>query len=153
MGSQWDYVAHWQLLPVKVKAITEWPVSTKVKEVQLFLGLMNYYRQFIKDFSKVAQSLNKLTRKDYVWKWGSEEQKAFDELKRRFVDKPILAMVDTTQPMRIETDASDFATGAYCLCYVMMKNGTLVLIYPKDLMTLNEITMCMTKRCLALCKH
>ena len=60
----------------------------------------------------MAQPLNKLTRKDYVWKWGSEEQKAFDELKRRFVDKPILAMVDTTRPMRIETDALDFATGA-----------------------------------------
>ena len=82
--------------PSKVKAIMEWPVPTKVKEVQSFLGLVNYYRQFIKNFSKVAQPLNKLTRKDYVWKWRSEEQKAFDELKRRFVDKPILAMVDTT---------------------------------------------------------
>ena len=81
--------------PSKVKAITEWPVPTKVKEVQSFLGLANYYRRFVKDFSKVAQPLNKLTRKDYVWKWGSEEQKAFDELKRRFVDKPILAMIDT----------------------------------------------------------
>ena len=48
----------------------------------------------------------------YVWKWGSEEQKAFDELKRRFTDKPILAMVDMTRPMRIETNTLDFATGA-----------------------------------------
>ena len=96
----------------KVKAITEWPVPTKVKEIQSFLGLANYYRRFVKDFSKVAQSLNKLTRKDYVWKWESEEQKAFNELKRRFMDKPILTMVDMTRPMRIETDASDFATGA-----------------------------------------
>ena len=98
--------------PSKVKAIMEWPISTKVKEDQSFLKLANYYRQFVKDFSKVAQPLNKLTRKDYVWKWGSEEQKAFDELKRKFVEKPILAMVDTMRPMRIETDASDFATGA-----------------------------------------
>ena len=60
----------------------------------------------------MAQLLNKLTRKDYVWKWRSEEQKAFDELKRRFVDKPILAMLDTMQSMCIETDASDFTTRA-----------------------------------------
>ena len=65
----------------KVDGILKWPVPTKVKEVQLFLGLANFFHCFIKDFSKIATPLYKLTRKDAVWSWGSAEQNAFDELK------------------------------------------------------------------------
>ena len=43
---------------------------------------------------------------------GSAEQKAFDELKQRFTEKPVLSMVDTTKELRVEADASDYATGA-----------------------------------------
>jgi len=52
-----------------------------VKDVRKFLDLANYYRRFIKDFAQVARPMNMLTRKDVKWKWGSEQQKAFDELK------------------------------------------------------------------------
>src|ERR1700724_285595 len=97
--------------PSKLEAIARWPVPTKVKEVQSFLGLANYYRRFVKDFYKIATPLHKLTRKDHPWSWTDNCQKAFDILKRRFTDEPILAMVDTTKRMRIESDASDFATG------------------------------------------
>ena len=54
--------------PKKVEAITAWPVPTKVKEVQLFLGLANFYRHFVDNFSKVVKPLYKLTRKDIEWK-------------------------------------------------------------------------------------
>ena len=50
--------------PSKVEGITNWPTPTKVKEVQLFLGLANFYRRFVKDFSKIVAPLYKLTRKD-----------------------------------------------------------------------------------------
>ena len=53
--------------PSKVKGITNWPIPTKVKEVQSFLGLANFNRQFIKDFSKIVTPLHKLTRKDQKW--------------------------------------------------------------------------------------
>ena len=56
--------------------------------------------------------LHKLTCKDTVWSWGSAEQKAFDELKWRFTEKPVLSMVDTTKELRVEADASDYTTGA-----------------------------------------
>src|ERR1700724_2672312 len=98
--------------PSKLESIARWAVPTKVKEVQSFLGLANYYRRFIKDFSKIATPLHKLTRKDHPWSWTDDCQKAFNILKRRFTDEPILAMVDTTKRMWIESDASDFATGA-----------------------------------------
>jgi len=47
----------------KVKIILDWPVFKSVKEVQKFLGLANYYRKFVKDFSKIARPLHKLIRK------------------------------------------------------------------------------------------
>ena len=59
----------------KVDGILKWPIPMKVKEVQLFLGLANFFCHFIKDFSKIATPLHKLTRKDAVWSWGSAEQK------------------------------------------------------------------------------
>jgi len=98
--------------PSKVEEIMNWPSPTKVKEVQSFLGLANFYCQFIKDFFKVATPLHKLTRKDQKWEWDAVHQKAFDELKAQFTKKPILMIVDTTKKLRIESDASDFATGA-----------------------------------------
>ena len=45
---------------VKTKAITDWPTPQKVKDVQRFLGLANFYRRFVKGFSKIATPLNKL---------------------------------------------------------------------------------------------
>ena len=98
--------------PSKVKAIVDWLYPKKVKEVQSFLGLANYYRRFIEDFSKEVAPLHKLTRKDQPWKWGDDEIAAFNALKNKFIVKPILAMVDMTKELRVESDASDYATGA-----------------------------------------
>ena len=89
-----------------------WPTPTKVKDVQSFLGLANFYCQFVKDFSKIAAPLHKLTRKDQKWEWDTVHQKAFDELKARFTKQPVLTMVDTTKELYIESNASDFTTGA-----------------------------------------
>jgi len=75
--------------PSKVEGITNWPTPTKVKEVQLFLGLANFYHRFVKDFSKIAAPLHNLTRKDQKWEWDAVHQKAFDELKARFTKKPV----------------------------------------------------------------
>ena len=95
----------------KVDGILKWPVPTKVKKVQSFLGLANFFHCFIKDFSKIATTLHKLMCKDAVWSWGSAEQNAFDELKQHFTEKPVLSMVDTMKKLRVEADASDYATG------------------------------------------
>ena len=51
----------------KVQGVIEWPVSKSVKDVQKFLGLANYYRQFVKDFAKIARPLHKMTRKENKW--------------------------------------------------------------------------------------
>ena len=83
--------------PKKVEAITAWPIPTKVKEVQSFLELANFYRCFVDNFSKVAKPLHKLTCKDIEWKWMDKCQIAFEELKRIFTSQPVLSMVDTVR--------------------------------------------------------
>jgi len=52
--------------------------------VQQFLGLANYYRQFVKDFVKIAKPMHKLVKKDEKWNWGVEQEKAFKQLKKVF---------------------------------------------------------------------
>ena len=96
--------------PVKVKGIAEWPVPQNASDVRKFRGFANFYRWFIKDFSAVCKPLDCLTGKA-PWKWEAEEQAAFDELKRRFVESPVLRMYDPNRRTRIEVDASGNATG------------------------------------------
>jgi len=95
----------------KVDGVLSWPEPKNVKDVRKFLGLANYYRRFIKDFTQVARSINMLMRKDVKWQWGVEQQKAFDELKRVFTMKPVLAAPDLDKEFRVEADVSNYATG------------------------------------------
>ncbi|KAF9800555.1 hypothetical protein IEO21_10329 [Rhodonia placenta] len=98
--------------PVKLADIADWPVLSNLRQVCAFVGFGNFYRQFIKGFSDKAQPLVALTRKDVAWTWGSDQQKAFDTLKKAFLEELVLHMPDPDQPFAIETDASKFATGA-----------------------------------------
>jgi len=98
--------------PAKVAGVSEWPTPTTKKEVQSFLGFVNFYRRFIEDFSHVARPLFNLTKNDSDFRWSSDEQSAFDMLKGNVTSAPILALPNNSKPFRIEADSSDFATGA-----------------------------------------
>ena len=65
----------------------------------------------MKDFAIIAKPLYKTTRKDKKWKWGERQQKAFEELKKRFTTELVLVTPDLDREIRVEADASDFATG------------------------------------------
>jgi len=98
--------------PVKVEGVSAWPTPSNVKEVQSFLGFVNFYRRFIKDFSDIAKPLHELTRKDSAWNWTDACQKAFDLLKNAITSSPILIFPDDSKPYKVEADSSDYATGA-----------------------------------------
>src|SRR5271155_23155 len=98
--------------PTKVRGVADWPKPKTVKEVQSFLGFINFYRRFIHDFARVARPLHELTRKTVVWNWTSKEQAAFEELKGLVMSTPILVFPREDKPFLLEADASDFATGA-----------------------------------------
>jgi len=94
----------------KVQGVIEWPVPKSMKNMQKFLVLANYYRQFVKDFAKIARPLYEMMRKKIKWIWGERQQKVFEKLKERFTIELVLVMLDLDREMRVEADASEFAT-------------------------------------------
>ncbi|CAG8608012.1 7341_t:CDS:1 [Paraglomus occultum] len=92
----------------KIEAIAEYPALTNVKEIQSFMGMAGFYRQFIQDFSEITELLKKGT----LFKWSKECQDAFETLKTCLINSPILIMPNDQDRFTLMTDASDFALGA-----------------------------------------
>jgi hypothetical protein len=97
--------------PVKIEAVVNWPILESLKEVRSFIGFANFYRRFIKDFSKICRPLHDLSKKDVLFVWGPSQQQAFDQLKTAFTTEPVLAIWTPERLTRIEVNASGFATG------------------------------------------
>ena len=77
-----------------MKGVLDWPTPKRVKNIQKFLGLANYYQQFIKDFMFIARPLYDLVKKNQKWNWTERQEKAFQELKKRFTKKLVLTVSD-----------------------------------------------------------
>jgi len=76
----------------KIKAIRDWPIPKNVSDVRSFHGLTSFYRRFVKDFSTIASPLNDIINKNMEFKWESEQKKAFNTLKEKLKNAPILAL-------------------------------------------------------------
>jgi len=96
----------------KLSGVLEWPVLTKVKQVQAFLGFVNFYYRFIENFAKMSKLLSNLTKKNCIWNWGIEQQNAFEVLKKAFTTAPVLRIPNDKDPFKLSTNASDFVTEA-----------------------------------------
>ena len=98
----------------KVKSVQEWPTPRNASEIRSFLGLAGYYRRFIEGFSRVAGPLHDLTHtaKGKAYAWLPEHQAAFDQLIAALLGASVLALPDPDRQYVVNTDASDFATGA-----------------------------------------
>ncbi|KAL8133946.1 hypothetical protein AgCh_009131 [Apium graveolens] len=92
--------------PVKIEAVSKWEQPKTLTEVRSFLGLARYYRRFVKDFSKIASPLTKLTGKNERFIWTEKCEEIFQELKKRLVSAPVLAFPDETRNFVIYGDAS-----------------------------------------------
>jgi len=97
---------------VKVTGVREWPTLENKMDVQAFLGFVNFYWRFIRDFSAKARPLFDLTRSEQVWTWSGKEQVAFEDLKTAVTTAPVLVSPQELDPFRIEADSLDFATRA-----------------------------------------
>lgn len=98
--------------PGKIRAVTEWPVPTTRRELQRFLGFVNFYRRFIKNYSKVAAPLSSLTSTKVKFSWTTDANDAFLRLKSLFTLAPILIQPDSSKQFVVEVDASDIGVGA-----------------------------------------
>lgn len=94
------------------RLIQEWPVPKNITELRSFLGLVQFFRRFVKDFSKIATPLTNLTRKhSHIGNWNEECEAAFNFLKESLTSSPIMAAPDWSRPFRCHTDACQFAVG------------------------------------------
>ena len=101
-----------KMSPSKLASILTWQYPTNVKELQSFLGLANYYRTFIPNYSATALPLHSLTRKGSVFSFDATCKTAFDLLKERFASDVVLVSPDPNEQLFIVCDASDFALGS-----------------------------------------
>ena len=95
----------------KISAIKSFETPTSVTKLKSFLGLVNYYRKFVRGFAQIAKPLNRLTKKTIPFEWTKEAQESFIELKRRMTCAPVLAHADCSLPYTLTTDASRTAVG------------------------------------------
>ena len=138
----------------KVAAIRDWPAPTKVTELRSFLGLANYYRRFIKGYSKIAYPLTDLLKKEKKWEWDAECQAAFQKLKDAITSEPVLRLPDLELSFEVDMDASDKALGG-----VLVQEGHPVAFESKKLCaaeqrySTHEKEMTAVIHCLETWKH
>ena len=97
--------------PKKTNVVRDWPQPTKLHDVRSFIGFCSYYRRFIPKFAELAKPLHKLTEKGQKFVWTNECNTAFEKLKSKMVESPILVHPDFSKPFILDTDASDQAIG------------------------------------------
>jgi len=104
-------------LPERCAAIRDWPRPKTIKELRSFLGLCSYYRRFVPLFANIAGPLTALLRQDSAFAtdpdaWPDAAQAAFEELKKRLTEPPVLALCSKDGDLVLRTDASNYALGA-----------------------------------------
>ena len=108
--------------PAKVKAIVEAPRPQNQQQLRSFLGLVNYYGKFISSLSTIAHPLNQLLCQQTRWKWSQECEQAFLKLKDQLSSDQVLAHYDSSLPVRLACDASQYGVGA--VLSHLMPDGT-----------------------------
>ena len=98
--------------PAKVEVLKSWPKPKTLTEVRSFMGLLQFFRRFIKDFSKVSAPLTNLTKKGMgIRKWNKKCDESFQALKDKITSAPILIPPSWNKPFRGHIDASETAVG------------------------------------------
>ena len=130
--------------PEKVAAVAQWPTPISLKEVRSFLGLCGYYRRYIEGFASIAKCLHSLSENDKPFVWSKDCQEAFDTLKGKLTNAPILAHPDFSQPFTLDTDASNQAIGAVLSQNIDGKEC--VIAYASRVLTKAERRYCVTRK-------
>jgi len=132
----------------KVEAIKTYPRPSNVKELRSFLGLCNYWKRFVCSYSAISHPLRVLLQKGVPYLWGEEQEQAFNTLKNKLCQSPILAFPDMQKPFLVTTDACKTGLG-YMLSQldsegrerVISYNGRATRSYEKNY-TATELELC-----------
>ena len=114
--------------PKKTEAIEKMPRPSSKKEIQTFIGMVNYVGRYITNLSAKTAPLREVLNKEVEFHWGQKQEEAFEDLKKMIVSAPTLAFYDVKKPVTLQTDASQNGLGA-----VIMQGGKPVAFASKAL--------------------
>lgn len=126
--------------PKKVEAVQKIEAPKNASEVRSFLGMLNYSSRFIPNYATVSEPLRRLTRQDTQWTWSKEQEEAFESLKGKLTDSPVMAYFDPSQSINIITDASPVGVGA------ILEQNEKVVAYASRALTPTEQRYSQTER-------
>lgn len=101
--------------PAKVEAVLNWPPPTTVRELRGFLGLVGFYRKFVRHFAIIAKPLTNLLKKHVLFVWTLEHQQSFQALQQALCSTPVLGIPNFSKTFAIETNACQIGVGAILL--------------------------------------
>jgi hypothetical protein len=107
--------------PGKVRDVLDWKPPKSMHQVRSFLGLVDYYRRSIPNFSKILKQITELLKKGTKYVWSKDCDEAFQTLKKLLTTSLVLAQIDIAKPFDVYYDAS--ATGLGC---VLMQEGRVI---------------------------
>ena len=131
----------------KVSAVVDWPAPTCLSYLRSFLGLVAYYRRYIHQYAEIAAPLHHLTQKNVPFEWDDCCQMAFDSLKEKLCQAPILSYPQfgpSAAPFYLHTNASATGVGA-----VLEQEGHVIAYASRSLTHLRK-TSVIQRECLAV---
>ena len=130
--------------PQKLDAVRSWERPKTVTQVRSFTAFCNYYRKLVKNFAEVAKPLYALTSKAVKFTWNEEHEEAFQLLKMRLLQAPILSFPNFSYPFVINTDSSETALGA--VLSQVVEGEERPLAFESRVLTKTEVNYATTKR-------
>ena len=131
--------------PEKVAAVQDWRIPRSRREVRSFLGLVNYYRRYIPGCSTLAKPMTELTSPKAKFTWTGECQKAFESLKAKLSEAPILGFPrEDAGQFLLDSDASDYGLGA--VLSQVQDDQEVVISYASRMLSPAEMNYCVTRR-------
>ncbi|TPX53378.1 hypothetical protein PhCBS80983_g06307 [Powellomyces hirtus] len=97
----------------KIAAVRDWPTPRTTRHIRQFLGLTNYFLDYIERYAEIAAPLSALQGIKSAFEWTNKEQKAFDSLKAAVTSAPVLATFNPDYPIYVHTDLSGYAISGW----------------------------------------
>jgi hypothetical protein len=116
-----------ELDEAKIETIKSWPIPATLTQLWSFLGIVRFYRGFVRDFSTIAAPLNDLTKKGVPFYWGATQEHSFNTLIDKLTHAPLLQLPDFGKTFELECDASGIEIGG-----VLLQEGKPILTLVKN---------------------